>query len=491
MIQAYSVPDVRHAEAAAMADLPDGELMARAAEGLAAVVTARARETGAGTVVVLAGPGDNGGDALYAAAHLARDLAVAVVGVGEAVHAGGSGAVRGAGVALHLVDADAHELPPAVTTALAEADIVVDGLLGIGGRSGLRGAMAALVAAVEDGSYLLAVDLPSGADPAGEEPLGRAVFADETVTFGVPKPVHLLPATEPAVGRLTLVDIGLTEPDRAAVQRLTFDDVRELWPVPGPADDKYRRGVVGVVAGSERYPGAAVLVTSAALGAGAGMVRYVGPQRPEDLVLAACPEVVPGAGRVQAWVLGPGLAGDDATSSGSAQLDACRSALAGDRPCLVDAGALDLVDGSRPAPTLLTPHAGELARLLSRLEGAAVSRDDVSAAPLEHARRAARHTGAVVLLKGATTLVVPPDGTPVRAQADAPAWLATAGAGDVLAGLAGTLLAAGLDPLDAGSLAALVHGVAAVRANPGGPLRARAVAHGIPAAVAHLLHRHP
>ncbi|GAA1137267.1 bifunctional ADP-dependent NAD(P)H-hydrate dehydratase/NAD(P)H-hydrate epimerase [Ornithinicoccus hortensis] len=489
MIRAHAVPDVRRIEQDAMADLPDGALMARAAEGLAAVVAARAEDTRAGTVVVLAGPGDNGGDALYAAAHLAHGLAVAVVGVGEAVHAGGLEAVRSAGVQPHLLDPAAHELPPEVTGLLAEADLVVDGLLGIGGRAGLRGAMAALAAAVEDDSYLVAVDLPSGADPAGREPLGRAVFADETVTFGVPKPVHLLPATEPAVGRLTVVDIGVVEPDRAAVERLTFDDVRDLWPVPGPADDKYRRGVVGVVAGSERYPGAALLATTAAVCAGAGMVRYVGPERAEDLVLAACPEVVPGAGRVQAWVLGPGLAGDDRTPSGAAQLEACRAALAGDRPCLVDAGALDLVDRPRSAPTLLTPHAGELARLLSRLEGTEVTREDVVDRPLDQAERAAERTGAVVLLKGSTTLVVPPGGTPVRSQADAPSWLATAGAGDVLAGLAGTLLAAGLDPIAAGSLAALVHGVAADRANPGGPLRAQAVAQGLGTTVAHLLLR--
>jgi NAD(P)H-hydrate repair Nnr-like enzyme with NAD(P)H-hydrate dehydratase domain len=165
--------------------------------------------------------------------------------------------------------------------------------------------------------------------------------------------------------------------------------------------------------------------------------------------------------------------------------------MASDLPVLVDAGGLDLLEGHRLAPTLLTPHAGELARLLARLTDRVVSRSDVEAAPVAHARMAADLTGATVLLKGATTLVVPPtaSGLAVRSQNDAPAWLATAGAGDVLAGLAGTLLAAGLDPLDAGSLAALVHGVAADDANPGGPVRALAVANGIPATVAALLRR--
>jgi NAD(P)H-hydrate repair Nnr-like enzyme with NAD(P)H-hydrate dehydratase domain len=157
----------------------------------------------------------------------------------------------------------------------------------------------------------------------------------------------------------------------------------------------------------------------------------------------------------------------------------------------VDAGGLDLVDGRRDAPTLLTPHAGELARLLTRLVGDETTRSRVAADPLGHARRAADLTGATILLKGAATLVVPPtaSGLAVRSQNDAPPWLATAGAGDVLAGVCGALLAAGLSPLDAGSLGALVHGVAADRANPGGPVRALAVAHGIPETVAHLLVR--
>jgi NAD(P)H-hydrate repair Nnr-like enzyme with NAD(P)H-hydrate dehydratase domain len=197
-------------------------------------------------------------------------------------------------------------------------------------------------------------------------------------------------------------------------------------------------------------------------------------------------------------VVGPGLdasdTGSDASSDHDAareQLEAARRALASDLPVLVDAGGLDLLEGRRGASTLLTPHAGELARLLSRLDGAEVSRAEVTANPVRSARRAADLTGATVLLKGSTTLVVGPtaSGLPIRSQNDAPPWLATAGAGDVLAGVCGALLAAGLSPLDAGSLGALVHGVAGDRANPGGPLRALAVAHGIPGTVAHLLTR--
>ncbi len=197
-----------------------------------------------------------------------------------------------------------------------------------------------------------------------------------------------------------------------------------------------------------------------------------------------------GDGQVQAWLIGPGLDISATGRDADEQLRVARAALASDLPVVVDAGGLDLVTGPRKAPTLLTPHAGELARMLSRLEGRPVDRPDVVHEPVTHARRLAQATGAVVLLKGSTTLVVGPDAaTPVRSQADAPSWLATAGAGDVLSGILGTLLAAGLDPREAGSLGALVHGVSADLASAGGPLRALAVARGIPTAVRQLLAR--
>jgi NAD(P)H-hydrate repair Nnr-like enzyme with NAD(P)H-hydrate dehydratase domain len=201
---------------------------------------------------------------------------------------------------------------------------------------------------------------------------------------------------------------------------------------------------------------------------------------------------------MQAAVVGPGVEpqGCDHPDCDDHQAETVRELLGEDLPLVVDAGALELLaiwvrqGHRRSAPTLLTPHAGELARLLTTLTGEEVGREQVEAAPVAHARRAAALTGCTVLLKGSTTLVVDPGpDVPVRSQADAPPWLATAGAGDVLAGLAGTLLAAGLDAGDAGSLAALVHGVAADRANPGGPVRALAVARSLPGTVARLLAR--
>ncbi|WP_377644391.1 bifunctional ADP-dependent NAD(P)H-hydrate dehydratase/NAD(P)H-hydrate epimerase [Oryzobacter terrae] len=484
MIEAFGVDDVYAAEAALMAGLDEGELMARAVAGLAAVATARLEARGGRWVAALVGPGNNGADALYAVAAMAREGWNAVAVHHDTVHEGARAAAQEAGVVLTT--------DPAL---LEEADVVLDGVLGIGARPGLPAWGAAWVAAVPETAHVIAVDLPSGQDPMGGALDPEGVFADETVTFSVAKPVHLLAPTEQACGVLTVVDIGLEVDASPCVRRLDHDDVAALWPVPGAADDKYSRGVLGVVAGGESYTGAALLSVTAAVESGVGMVRYVGTPTPTALVRAAVPEAVHGPGRVQAWVVGPGLDVGSRAAGAKAQLDVAREALAGAEPVVVDAGGLDLLDdavlGARRGPTLLTPHAGECARLLTRLTGSEVERAAVEAAPLRHARDLADRTGATVLLKGATTLVVPPGHAPVFSQADAPPWLATAGAGDVLAGLLGTIVAAGVPVDRAGALAALVHGVAAERANPGGPVRALAVAHALPHVIAHLLGRRP
>ena len=180
---------------------------------------------------------------------------------------------------------------------------------------------------------------------------------------------------------------------------------------------------------------------------GAGMVRYVGPDEVVRAVQSRWPESVAGMGRVQAWVVGPGLGEDH---RGGRMLD---KAMSDGVPIVVDADGLRFLPHRLDVPALLTPHAGELARLLG------TTREDVEARRLQHARDAAARWNAVVLLKGSTTLVAAPDGQ-VRANPTGTPVLATAGSGDVLAGLAGALMGAGLDPLDAGSLAAYVHGVA-------------------------------
>ncbi|GAA4348378.1 bifunctional ADP-dependent NAD(P)H-hydrate dehydratase/NAD(P)H-hydrate epimerase [Angustibacter luteus] len=494
MRSAVSVEAVRRAERAAMSLLPEGTLMQRAAAGLAAVVVGELSAARGGVygarVVLLVGAGANGGDALWAGARLrGRGARVDAVLVAGAVHEEGLAGFRAAGGRVHRVaDVPDGGLEAGFGDLLGRADVVVDGILGIGGRPGLDDATAALLDLAAPDACVVAVDLPSGVDPDTGAVGSGAVRADVTVTFGVLKAALLLPPAGQHAGRVELVDIGLDPADLTATEVASLDvaDLAAAWPWPHAGDDKYRRGVLGVVAGGRGYTGAAVLCTGAAVRSGAGMVRYVGPDEPTALVRARWPEVVPGDGRVQAWVLGPGLDPD----AGDGQADRVRDALGTDLPCLVDAGALDLLPPRRDAPTLLTPHAGELARLLTRL-GEPTERADVEARPLEHARAAARLTGATVLLKGATTVVVPPGGSPagggpVLTQRDGPAWLATAGSGDVLAGVAGTLLAAGLDPLLAGAVAAAVHGRAGALASAGGPLDAGRLLDAVPGAVAAL-----
>ena len=487
MITGYSVETIRAAEAALPELLESGELMSRAARGLARLAGTRMRDRGLRRVTGLVGPGNNGADTLYAIARLARRgfEATAVCVDLESSPTVAAAAERARSRGARVLAGDGAE----ALTAISRAELVLDGITGIGGRPGLPPFARPWVEAIRDHTWVIAVDTPSGQPLDGGPIVADAVFADETVTFGAPKPVHLMPTTEPACGILTVLDIGLDlEGATPALVRLTPDDVPTLWPVPTAEDDKYSRGVLGVIAGGERYTGAAVLSVTAAVTAGAGMVRYVGPPEPTDLVRAAVPEAVPGEGRVQAWCIGPGLDPDDTNEGAQEQRAVARAALASDVPVLLDAGGLDLLEGRREAPTLLTPHAGECARLLTRLRGRAtdLTRAEVEADPLEHARLLARLTGATVLLKGGVTHVVDADG-PVHIHDEAPAWLATAGAGDVLAGLVGTLLAAGLDTVTAASLGVLVHGHAAEQANPGGPVRALHVAHAIGPAVADLL----
>ena len=495
MLQTYTSAQVRAAEEPLLAlGVP---LMDRAAFALhvrvATVLRDRRGAVAGARVVALAGPGNNGGDALYAGALLARrGVVVHAVVAAARVHEAGLAALRRAGGRVVTTD-DGIDSAAALA---AGADVVLDGLLGTGSDgSGLRGPAGALVEALvalsDDGRpYVVAVDVPSGIGVDDGRRDGIALDADLTVAFGGLTPGLLLPPGARAAGRVELADIGLDLPDAPAVVRLEPGDVAALWPVPTPDAHKYTRGVLGVVAGSRAYPGAAVLTTSAAVRAGVGMVRYLGDVG--DVVVAAHPEVVVGHGRVQAWVFGPGVSPDDAGQRRRIEY-AFEHVLQRGEPAVVDAGALELLPGHIGPHAVLTPHAGELARVLERC-GEDVDRAAVEAEPLRWARRAHELTGATVLLKGPVTVVAGAQGA-VYAQADAPAWLSTAGAGDVLAGLLGALLAGRVDaihedPSLAAALAAtaaLVHGRAAHRANPGGPISARDVADALPGTIAELL----
>ncbi|WP_431988049.1 NAD(P)H-hydrate dehydratase [Streptomyces parvulus] len=481
MRTAYGVETVRTAERQEMARLPEGALMQRAAAGLAAacaeVLGRVAGRVYGGRVVLLVGSGDNGGDALYAGARLARRGAgvTAVLLAPERAHGPGLAALRRAGG--RTVAGGPEAGTGTAVELIARADLVVDGIVGIGGRGGLREEAVPLAdAAARSRAAVVAVDLPSGVDADTGEVRGAAVRADLTVTFGAHKPGLLVDPAREYAGSVRLVDIGLPLPGEAAeLEALQHADVARLLPVPGAESDKYRRGVVGVAAGSARYPGAAVLAVAGALRGGAGAVRYVGPAG--DAVIARFPETLVSergprrAGRVQAWVVGPG-AGDDAGT--------VAEVLAAEVPVLIDADGLRLADRdavrARTAATLMTPHAGEAAALLG------VAREEVEGARLASARELAARYGATVLLKGSTTVVAGADGGPVRVNPTGTSWLATAGSGDVLSGVAGSLLASGLSALDAGSAAAYLHGLAGRFAADGAPAGAHDVAEAIPRA---------
>ena len=256
----------------------------------------------------------------------------------------------------------------------------------------------------------------------------------------------------------------------------TVDDAAARIAVPGPHDDKYSRGVLGVVTGSDQYPGAAVLGVEAALRTGVGMVRYLGPAHATSLVLQRRPEAVASEGRVQAWLLGSGMDHADLETK------LLHKALDQGLPTVLDGGALELHARST-GPTIITPHAGELARVLG------IERDEVDA---EAAVRASRELDVAVLLKGHTTYAV---GGDTRLEStSAPSWLATAGAGDALAGILGALVAThsveSLDVLaELGATASTLHGLAAERASAGGPLTILDLAAAIPETIADLLAR--
>jgi hydroxyethylthiazole kinase-like uncharacterized protein yjeF len=439
----YSADAIREAEAPLLASLPDGALMARAAYGLATAIigelTARTGGVAGRRVCAVVGSGDNGGDALWAATFLRRRgvAADAILLKPDRTHQQGLAAFRNAGGRI-------------VDSVCATTDLVIDGVVGISGSGPLRPDAAEVFEAVDAQAIpVVAVDIPSGIDGATGAITGPAVHAALTVTFGGLKPAHALADCGP----VKLIEIGLDLPTTDVVG---FDaaDVAARWPVPGPHDDKYTQGVTGVMAGSSTYPGAAVLCTGAAVAATSGMVRYTGSAHSE--VLAHWPEVIASptpaaAGRVQAWVVGPGL-GTDQTGAAALWF-----ALETNLPVLVDADGLTILAAhpdmlaSRRAPTVLTPHAGEFARLA----GAPPGDDRVGAT-----RKLADALGATVLLKGNVTVVADPGG-PVYLNPAGQSWAATAGSGDLLSGMIGALLASGLPPSEAAAAAAFVHARAA------------------------------
>ncbi|MEE2568123.1 NAD(P)H-hydrate epimerase [Pseudarthrobacter sp. J64] len=497
MITAYTGSAVRAAEKPLLDRGAGDALMARAAYGLASAAIRemhglKLRLYG-GSAVVLVGKGNNGGDGLYAGALLRRRgmRTIAILTADEA-HPGGMAAFSAAGgIILRTSECSTAEL----ALLCSRADVLIDAVLGTGARGGLRGPVAELVEAVaaDPPGLVLACDVPSGVNADTGEADGPVLPATLTVTFGAAKSGLLTDPGADYAGRIEVVPLGI-EPflGEPAVLRLEPADVARLLPQPGRRSHKYSRGVLGIVAGTGSYPGAAVLACQGALAAGVGMVRYLGPPSVAALVNQACPEVVCSTGdvadaHVQAWLVGPGLVpagpdGPDAGSENALQLARARDAVASGLPVVVDAGALPGLPPTLGPQAVLTPHAGELATLLTRL-GHNTERAAVEHSPLETVRRAADITGATVLLKGATTLITEPGGA-VFSQSEGTPWMATAGSGDVLAGILGALLAQ-REPgnwAETGALAASLHGLAGSLASAGGPVTAVSIAAEVAAA---------
>lgn len=434
-----SVAQIRAHERAIPALLDSGVLMDRAATAVATHCLLILKQHGpvvGRRVLLLVGQGDNGGDALFAGAKLqARGVSVTAVAVGERLHAAGAAAFRARGG--RVVDT------PTALALLPDIDLVVDGIVGLGSTRGLEGDAALLARAVADEDlFTVAVDVPSGVIADTGAVPGVAVSANVTVTFGALRRAHVVTPAALQCGDVIVADIGvpMPSPDECVTEQAHwFTD-------PDAAADKYSRGVVGVVTGSAQYTGAALLSTGAASRGGAGFVRYFGPAA--DTVVAAHPQVVvaphaaiPGAHRVDAWVVGCGIGLDDAAVA------AVLAVLQHEAPVLLDADALtalgqwlELRDALRRRHelgrvTLLTPHVGEATRLAAGY-GVDV---DLLGDRLAAVHALATATGAAVLLKGPTTLVV--GAGALRASRPLGSVLATAGSGDVLAGLIGSALA--------------------------------------------------
>jgi hydroxyethylthiazole kinase-like uncharacterized protein yjeF len=469
----WTADQVRAAEQRVFTRVPESRLMRIAAYAVANEVLALLTELTGGTagrrVGLLVGAGNNGGDALWAGAFLCRRgvSVTAVLLVPERAHAAGLAAFRRAGGRVG---------------SFAGVDVVVDGIVGLSAKGSLRPEAAELVDSVT--APIVAVDLPSGVDPDTGAVDGPHVEAAVTVTFGGRKPCHVVGPGAVASGLVRVVDIGIGDDlDEPYAVLLDPEDVADAWPIPGPTDDKYTQGVTGVAAGSATYPGAAVLSTGAAVLATSGMVRYAGTAA--EVVRTRWPEVVAtghvgDAGRVQAWVVGPGL------GTGQAGRTVLGEVLAAGVPVCADADAITLLAGDPTlwdardpeTPLVLTPHDREFARLAGE-----VGPDRIAAA-----RRAAARFHAVVLLKGHSTVVAAPDGRVLVNQARS-SWPATAGSGDVLSGLIGALLSAGEDPWLAAGCAAYVHELAADLAADGAPAPASHLQAAIPDAIRHLRSR--
>lgn len=537
-------------------DLPATTAVTRLGEGLGIDEAAAHIEDMDACLVAFVGGGDNGGDALYACAMMAeRGKVVTAFLLKPTCHARALETAREAGVG--IVELSGRSLRSLEGTpewnTICGARVWIDGIVGIGAQGPLTGELAETVTCLNEElrahpKKVIAIDVPSGLTDDDGHVAGPILRATHTLAVGAYKRAQILPPAVEYCGQLRMIGMYWsgahtdTTPDaegRIGAGDLYYYDSDEraaaAVPTPAFADDKYARGVVGLVAGSDTYPGAGLLATRGALASGVGMVRLNSTRRVQDLVLAAEPGVVMVGGRIQAALIGPGMDEDRREDA----LELAHFCGQSGTPLVIDAGALDLVPELLgtivPDATVLTPHYGEAARLLSEL-GKPTTRAQVAAAPLRYARALHEATGAHVVLKGPVTIVYSfedvdlthgegaddenaPYSDDARSSARADltrvyeptvarvttSWAGVAGSGDVLAGLIAGILARptahnpastpeGARPLlvtsarlsAAVSLHASAAQTAAMRREGRAPIQARDIADAIPEVLAAL-----
>ena len=442
-----------------------------------AVADAAADLVEEGPIIVVCGPGNNGGDGFVAAAELAaqgRDVSVILMPGREALQGDAASAARGW----------KYPILPFNPQAIGRPALIIDALFGAGLSRPVEGEAYEMIAAINaSGVPVLAVDLPSGVNGTSAAIMGIAVRATETVTFFRRKPAHLLLPGRLQCGRVQLADIGIDAKVLDEIRPQTFQNVPQVWrrsfPIPRIDGHKYARGHVLVVSGDVASTGAARMAARGALRTGAGLVTLATPRDALAVNAAALTAVMVRAvdtaiefgdqltdNRFNTCIIGPGAGVGDRTR------DFVHTALAAQRALVLDADALtsfadapdrlfEQIKTSHDAQVVLTPHEGEFPRLFSD-----ISNKHPGRSKLERVRVAAERCGAVVLLKGPDTTVAAPDGRATIAT-NAPPWLATAGSGDVLAGIIAGLLAQGVPAFEAASIGVWMHGEAAREAGPG------------------------
>jgi ADP-dependent NAD(P)H-hydrate dehydratase / NAD(P)H-hydrate epimerase len=456
------------------ADTPGFALMLSAGQAVAEAAMDLVEE---GTIVVVAGRGNNGGDGFVAAAELAargREVSVILLCERDSLQGDAASAARGW----------KYPVLPFNPQAIGRPALIIDALFGAGLNRSVKGEPYDMIEAINaNGAPVLAIDLPSGINGTTGAVMGIAVRATETVTFFRRKPAHLLLPGRIYCGRVRVADIGIDTSVLAEIHPQTFENIPQFWrtsfPVPKVDGHKYARGHAIVVSGDIAATGAARMSARGALRAGAGLVTLASPGDALDINASALTAVMVRSidtvvefgelltdKRLNTCVIGPGA------GVGQRTRDFVLTALSAKRNLLLDADALtsfadapdhlfEAIKASPDPQVVLTPHEGEFPRLFSD-----ISNKHSLRSKLERVRAAAVRSGAIVLLKGPDTVVASPDGRATIA-ANAPPWLATAGAGDVLAGMIAGLLAQGVPAFEAACIGVWMHGEAGREAGPG------------------------